>query len=405
MEYFYKAKDRSGASVAGVISDDSKNAAAKRLRGMGYLPVSIEEKAGGGSFKLPAFGLRKSVSLKDVNLFTEQLATMQKVGVPILVSINTLSKQAINPYFKEVLRSIASDVEGGVSMSEAMAKYPGVFSELYVSMLKAGEASGLLVDILTRLKELGQKDMENTARITAATRYPMITFGMLVAAFLIVTTMVIPKFAGIFASFKTELPLPTKIMLGLGYFLKKYWYTLPILFAGLVYAFKSFVSTKGGRLKYDSFLLKTPVFGPLLSILAMSRFARTMAILMRSGLPILQVLEIVSKTVGNSAISITIDNLAVSVKDGKGLAEPMRMTGMFSPMVVQMIAIGEETGKIDELLISVADYYDQQADFTIKNLTTLIEPIFILSLGAMVLVMALAIFLPMWSMMDLFKGG
>ena len=400
----YKARDKTGKLVKGAIVGASRADVARTLEGTGYIPISIEEPetpAKGGDLFSGLF--KQSVKLVDINMFTRQLLTLQRAGLPILTSLSTIEKQLKNPHFKDIIKEIASTVEKGSPFSEALEKYPAVFNELYVNMVRAGEASGLLDEILDRLAILGEKEFENQNRVKAATRYPMIATIAMCLAFITVVTFVIPKFSGIFAQFKADLPLPTKIMLGISSGIKKYWYLMCLVSGGTIFGFKKWVRTKGGKLIWDGLKLKMPVFGTLLVMLTMSRFTRITAILIKSGLPILQVLDMVTRTVDNAVLSRTIETITDSVRDGKGLTEPIRLSGMFPPMVVQMVAIGEETGKIDELLLKVAEHYDEQADYMIRNMSTLIEPIFIVGLGGMILLMALAIFLPMWNMISLLR--
>jgi MSHA biogenesis protein MshG len=291
-----------------------------------------------------------------------------------------------------------ASVESGSSLSEAMMKYRKVFNELYVNMVKAGEVSGLLDEVLERLAEFGERELDNRTKIKTATRYPLITLVALFFAFVIVVTFVIPKFANIFSQFKANLPLPTKILLATSTFMQRFWYIVVLVVVALAFLFLRYVNTKRGRPQWDYVKLRIPLFGPIISMLVMSRFARTMSILIRSGLPILQVLDMVSRTVGNAAVSRTVDEIAANVREGKSISAPMGLSKLFPPIVVQMVAVGEDTGKIDELLMKVSEYYDQQSDYSMKNLSTMIEPVFVLILGVMVLIMALAIFLPMWNL-------
>lgn len=401
INYRYRARDRQGKLVSGVISGEDKTSIAKHLSTMGYLPISIEVAKKEALPKL--FEIFKTVTLDEVNIFTRQLLTLQKAGVPLLSSLNILEKQTRNPYFKDVIKEVSANVEEGTNLSDAMTRYPKIFSTFYVNMIKAGEASGLLDEILERLSEFGEKEADSRAKIKAATRYPMMTLAALFIAFLIVVTFVIPKFSAVFSQFKTALPLPTRLLLGLSAMMQRYWYVAIIMIAGAAALSNKYINTKDGRLMWDSFKLKVPVFGPIASMFAMSRFARTMSILIRSGLPILEVLDMTSRTVGNAVIERAIDNIATSARDGKGISEPMELSGMFPPIVVHMVAVGEDTGKTGELLMKVSEYYDQQSDYSLKNLTTMIEPIFVLILGVMVLTMALAIFLPMWNLITLFR--
>lgn len=403
MNYKYRARDKYGKSVTGVISGEDKGSIAKHLSAMGYVPISIEEARESGFGIAKMFGDFKRITLEELNIFTRQILTLQKAGIPLLSSLDVLEKQTKNKYFKDVIKEMRAHIESGGALSDAMAKYPKIFSELYVNMVKSGEASGLLDEILARLAEFGEKDIDTRSKIKAATRYPLITLVALFVAFIIVVTFVIPRFSSIFSQFKTALPLPTRILLGLSFIMQSYWYII-LIAAGLL-AFLSFkyINTKNGRLRWDSLKLKLPIFGPLVYMFTMSRFSLVMSILIRSGLPILQVLDMVSRAVGNAAISRVVDNIVISVREGKGISEPMEISGIFPPIVVQMVAVGEDTGKVDELLMKVSEYYDQQSDYSIKNLTTMIEPVFVLILGGMVLMMALAIFLPMWNLITIFR--
>ena len=399
----YKARDKFGKLVSGMMSGADRDAVASHLGGMGYVPISIED------ISELELGLPKileifnRVTFADINVFTRQLLTLQKAGVPLLTGLDIIEKQTKNKLFRDRIKEIVADVEHGLSLSSALSKHSQLFNEFYVNMIKAGEASGLLDEVLARILEFGEKEADTKSKIKAAVRYPAMTLMALAAAFVIVVTFVIPKFSAIFAQFKTALPLPTRILLGLSFTLRHYWYVIIIVLALLIFFFVRYINTKEGRLRWDLFKLKVPIFGPLVSMFAMARFTRTMSILLRSGLPILQVLDMASRTSENAVISRAVDSIAASVKEGKGISEPMRLSGVFPVMVVSMVAIGEDTGKVDELLMSVSEYYDQQSDYLVQNLTAMLEPAFVLVLGAMVLTMALAIFLPMWNLITLFR--
>jgi len=404
MNYRYKARDKYGKFVSGIIAGEDRDAVAKHLHGMGYVPVGIEETKQLDIGLTKRFDIFNRITAAEVNLFTRQLLTLQRAGVPLLTGLDVMVKQTSNRRFKEVIGSAASEVETGISFSDALAKHKDVFGELYVNMVKAGEASGLLDDMLSRLAELGERDIETEQKIKAATRYPLITLGALFCAFLIVVTFVIPRFAAVFSQFGTNLPLPTRMLLALSYIMQHYWLIFILAIGSAVYAFFRYIHSQKGRMRWDGLKLHVPVFGPLVTMLVMSRFSRTMALLIKSGLPILQVLEMTARTVNNAVVGRAIENVATSVKEGKGISEPLKVSGLFPPIVTQMVAIGEETGKIDDLLLRVSEYYDQQSDYVIRNLTIAIEPVFVLILGSMVLTMALSIFLPMWNLITLFKS-
>jgi MSHA biogenesis protein MshG len=302
-----------------------------------------------------------------------------------------------------VIAQISRDIESGLSLSGALEKYPLIFDQLYINMVASGEVSGRLDQVLERLASLREHDETIRLRIKSATRYPMIVVIAIVIGFIVLTTLVVPRYAKIYAQYTTTLPLPTQILLGINYAVTKLWWLLIIIGTAAYFLFKQYIKTKLGRISWDSIKLKIPVFGPLFLKLSISRFTRITGTLMRSGIPILKILDISSGATGNVIISKAILNIKENVTEGKGMSEPMKISGLFPPIVTQMVAVGEETGKLDDLLIHVSDYYDEQVDYTINNLTSLIEPILIFVLGLGVLFMALGIFLPMWNLMSIFK--
>jgi len=401
--YRYKARDKYGKSSSGMITGKDEASIAKHLGSMGYIPTSIEE-ADASVMAVPFLKkLFDKVTIDDVSVFTRQLLTLQESGISMLSSLNIIEKQTKKPHFKDILKEVAAAVEGGLSLSEALSKHPKVFNDLYIGMIRAGEASGLLDQVLDKMSVFLEKEMRNRNKIQSATRYPLITLCALAAAFVVVVNFVIPKFAVIFAQFKGDLPLPTKMLLNMSYAMKHFWLVIMIIVIGSVWLFLRYINTKNGRLRWDAFQLKAPIFGPLITMLAMEKFSRTMSILLTSGLPILQVFEMVSNAVGNAEISRIVNAISTNVRDGKRISEPMEMSGLFPPIVVQMVSVGEDTGKLDTLLMKVSEYYEQQSDYLIENFTTLIEPLIITILGGMVLIMALAIFLPMWNMLSLMR--
>ncbi|MEI6831805.1 MAG: type II secretion system F family protein [Candidatus Omnitrophota bacterium] len=400
--YQYKARDKFSKPLSGVMSADDENAVATKLNQLGYTPISITEtKQESAVTKFLGSAIR--VKFSDLNMFTRQLATLQKAGLPILLALSALREQTENKIFKEVIAQITRDIESGLSLSGALEKYPLIFDSLYLNMVASGEASGKLDQVLERLATLREHDETIRLRIKSATRYPMIVVIAMIVGFIVLTTLVVPRYAKIYAQYTTALPLPTQILLGINYVVTKLWWLLIIAGGTIYFLFKQYINTRAGRLTWDSFKLKVPVFGPLLLKLSISRFTRITGTLMRSGIPILKILDISSGSTGNVVISKAIQNIKNNVAEGKGMAEPMKISGLFPPIVTQMVAVGEETGKLDDLLIHVSNYYDEQVDYTVNNLTSLIEPILIFVLGLGVLFMALGIFLPMWNLMSVFK--
>ncbi len=400
--YQYKARDNFSKPTNGVMSADNENAVALRLTQLGFIPISITEiKEASHSVNLLSSVVR--VKFTDLNMFTRQLATLQKAGLPILLSLGALREQTQNKIFKEVIIQITRDIESGSNLSGALEKYPGIFNSLYINMVASGEASGRLDDVLERLANLSEHDETIRLRIKSSTRYPIIVVVAMVIGFIVLTTLVVPRYAKIYEQYTTALPLPTQILLGINYAVTRLWWLIITFGIAAHFLFKQYIKTKIGRFTWDSLKLKVPIFGPLVLKLSISRFTRITGTLMRSGIPILKIMDIAAGSTGNEVVSKAIINIRNNVMEGKGMSEPMKISGLFPPIVTQMVSVGEETGKLDDLLIHVSNYYDEQVDYTINNLTSLIEPILIFVLGLAVLFMALGIFLPMWNLMSIFK--
>jgi type II secretory pathway component PulF len=400
-QYRYKARDKEGVLITGNMEAGRKEAVADQLSGMGYIPVLIEEQEEG---LLAAPDLSRwfnKVRSHDLIVFSRQLATLLGAGVPFIQSLVSIEKQSENKRLKGAIADIRREVEAGSAFSDALANHPGVFSPMYVSMVRAGETGGILEEILNRLALLAEHDAETRARVKAAVRYPLIVVIAVVAAFVFLVSSVIPRFAGIFERFKTELPFPTRVLMGINYAFQHYWYLILLAIATIAGGTIWYLRTPAGRWQWDRVKLKIPIFGALFQKVAISRFARIFSSLQKSGLTMLLILDITAYTVGNVAIARAIESMRESIRQGKTLAAPMEESGFFPPLVVQMVAIGEETGDIDVMLAKVSDYYDMEVEYTLRNLSTMIEPILLLMVGGMVLFMALGIFLPMWNMISL----
>ncbi len=401
--FHYKARDKFGALFEGTIETVNRELVATQLDGLGYIPVSITEERE-GIFSPEFLQQFTRITPQDQIIFSRQLATLISAGLPFIASFETLIEQTENPRLKKVIAKVKQDVEGGSTIADALERHPKVFSSLYVNMIRAGEAGGVLDEILNRLAFLAEHEAETRARVKAATRYPIIVIAATAIAFVVLMTFVVPRFVEIYANFKGTLPMPTRVLIWLNKFIKGYWYLIIGAIAGLIFGMRWYINTEAGRLQWDNIKIKLPIFGPIFLKLAMSRFSRIFATLNRSGLPILQTLDIVSATIGNKVISRVIDNVRDSARGGKGLVQPMRVSKVFPPIVTRMMAVGEETGNMDDMLVKISDYYDTEVEYAIKNLSTLIEPILIVIIGGMVLFLALGIFLPMWNMISLMKG-
>ena len=396
--YTYKARDKAGKLVTGVNLADNEKAVAQKLTENGLIPVSIKEEKAGGQKGGGFFGRFAKVKLSDLQMFTKQLSVLQRAGIPFIMGLKALKEQSESPLLSGAISDITNDIEGGSSVSQALAKHPQIFDKLYVNLIKAGEQAGVLTDSLDRLARLQESEERMQMRIKAAVRYPIMVVVALVVGIALLVTMVVPAFAKIYQQMGTVLPLPTQILIGTYNVMKNYWWALILGGIGSVFLFQRLLNTPWGRRFWDNLMLKVVVFGPLNIKITMSRFARTTAILMRSGIPILEVLDLVADIVNNIVVAEKVRNIRDEVNRGMGMAAPMKASGMFPPVVTQMVSVGEDTGKTDELLLHVADYYDAQADYTIDNLTSLIEPILLVFMGGAVLLVMLGVFLPMWNM-------
>jgi type II secretory pathway component PulF len=403
--YRYKARDKFGKLISGVVEAASENALVMQLEQkhcvtLQIVPIKKKEKTGHFLDRLK-FG---RVRFSDLNTFTRLLFTLQNAGLPILTSLHAIREQTLNPSFKGVIGEVAKDVEEGGKLSSALEKHPRVFNDLYVNMIHSGEISGRLPEVLERLAVLGEHDEAIRLRVKSALRYPAIVVAAIIIAFLILITYVVPRYESLFSKYDTKLPLPTLILLGLNYAITKYWWMSLLVIGALVFLIRYIIRTPKGSLLWNTLQLKIPVFGPLRLKLYMSRFSRITGTLLSSGVPILQILDLVSQSINNIIVSEAIKGIRESVNTGKGMLEPMKASGLFPPIVSQMVSAGEETGKLDTLLIHISEYYDAQIDYTINNMVALIEPLLILVMGSAVLGMALGIFMPMWNLMRLFKG-
>ena len=401
--YKYKARDKFGKAVIGVMEAPSYQTVAGQLDNLDYIPVSIREEKRDIYFSGILDRLR-ATTLDDLILFNRQLSTLFSAGVPLLAALDVLAEQTENRRMKEVIGAVRRDVEGGGTLSDALSKHPKVFSQLYISMIRAGEVGGLLDAVLDRLASLAEYEKDTKARIKAATRYPKFVVTTISLAFVILMTFVVPRFAAMFSRFEATLPLPTRIMIGISHIFRDYWFVMLMAISLIALGFYRYTNTKWGRLRWDGLKLRIPVFGLLFLKIAMSRFTHILGMLMRSGVPILDTLEIASATIGNTVISKAVEKLRESVREGRGLSQPLKESGVFTPIVVQMISVGEQSGKLEEMMAKVSQHYDLEVEYTIKNLSTLIEPVLIITIGGMVLFLALAIFLPMWDMASVLRG-
>jgi type II secretory pathway component PulF len=401
--FTYKVRDREGKVIAGTLEGTDIGSVTEKLDTLGYVPITIrEEKAGarGGGFDISQYF--DKVKPVDLINFTRQFVTLHRAGLPLLSAIGALQGQTRSKPLAKALDAIRKDLMGGASLSASMAKYPRVFGELYVNSIWAGETGGVLDDILDRLVALLDHDRRLRSDVMAALRYPIILMGGFVVAILVLATFVLPKFVSLLTTVGGKMPLPTLILIKFTDFMAKFWYLLVLVAAGVAVLFYVFVRTPAGKLWWHRLQYRIPIFGPILYKMGLSRFSRMFETLDRTGLPILRSLGLVSKTVGNVYLAGAIDRLAESVRRGRGLAAPMREIGVFPPMVIQMVATGEESGALDDMLRQVSEYYDSEVEYAVKNLTGMIEPIMILMMGVGAVFLIVAILMPYMSILTSF---
>jgi type IV pilus assembly protein PilC len=367
------------------------------------VPIAIDRQASAGlktELKLPFGGKPK---MKDISIFSRQFATMINSGLSLLRSLNILAEQTENKVFAQVITDVRNDVERGASLSQALGKHPKVFSKLYVSMVKAGEIGGVLDSVLLRLSSTIEKQVELRGKIKSAMTYPVAVLGlvlMIVAAMLL---FIVPIFKNLYADLGGTLPLPTRILLVVSSIMTKAFPLIILLMIGGGFAFKRWIATESGRAIFDRFKLRVPIIGGLVQKTALTRFSQTLSSLLRSGVPILESLEIVSETVSNSVMSKAVKDVQTAVKGGESIARPLTAHKIFPPMVTQMMAVGEETGALDEMLEKIGQFYEQEVEATVNALTSLLEPMLIVVLGGAVGGMVVSLYMPMFNIIKLVK--
>jgi type IV pilus assembly protein PilC len=397
--YTYKARDRGGNILAGTVTADNEGLVLQKLREQGYTPLEVGKQKKSMNIELTS----KKVKLKELAVFSRQFATMVNSGLPILRALSILSDQTENPELARVLGVIRTDVEQGASLSGAMVKHPKVFNNLFVAMVKSGETGGSLDNVLLRLADMIENEVKLRGKIKSAMTYPVAVVALVVLIMSAMLLFVVPQFQTIYSSLGGSLPLPTRVLLFASNIFKKYWYIVLIGVFVFRFFFKRWKKTPKGREAVDRMKLRVPVFGVIFQKVALSRFASTAAMLLRSGVPILQALEIVAETVNNRVVSNAIEDVQVSVREGESMAKPLAKHAVFPPMVVQMLAVGEETGQVDTMLEKVAQFYDAEVEASVDALTSLIEPLLIAVIGACVGAAVIALYMPMFNIIKLIQ--
>jgi type IV pilus assembly protein PilC len=397
--FAYKAKGTDGNVTTGTIDAPQQRAAVDKLRGQRLTVIEINEEGKGLIAGIKdKLGLGGGVSSKDLVVFSRQLSTLVSAGVPIVQGLTILTQQMENPVFKRIVDDVRTDIESGLSISDGLKKHPEAFPDIYTAMIKAGELGGILDTILERLSGFLEASESLKAKVKSAMMYPAIVLSICALVTIFLLTFVIPTFKTIFESFGRALPYPTQLLINLSDAMRHFWYMLFVIPIAAYQGFKAFYKSTNGRRWVDGKILKAPIFGILIKKVAVAKFTRTLGTLIKSGVPIMQGLETVAATAGNMVIEEAVLQTRESIREGGRLADPLKKSGLFPPMVTQMISVGEETGSLDTMLMKIADFYDSEVDAAVKGLTSMIEPLVIVVMGTIVGAIVIAMFLPMFEM-------
>ncbi len=399
----YVGRTNTGEKKTGSINADNRDAAERQLRAMGIEADKLVEKSRGFSLIGGNAKLNKRVKSVELLVFTRQLATIVSSGLPLLQGLDILSEQTEDLNFAKVIQAVAHDIESGESFSDTLSKYPRAFPDLYTSMVRAGEAGGDLDGVLLQLADYMEASEELRRRIKSAMTYPVVAFSMIVLIAGGLILFVVPQFEEIFSSFEADLPAPTQLLINISDFLRQ-WYSMLVIIGsviGIIAGVKIYGSTPGGRYNLDALKLRMPVFGDLLRKVAISRVTRTLSTLTRSGVAILQAIEIVERTAGNEVYALAVHNAGESVRNGETLADPLARSGVFPAMVTRMIGVGEKTGALESMLMKISEFYDSEVKATVDGLTSLIEPLLIGLMGVIVGGIVLGLFMPILQMSQL----
>jgi type IV pilus assembly protein PilC len=402
--YVYRVRDKGGRLLEGSLEADSTGLVAARLREMGYFPITIEPRGSTGlQAELHIPGFRQRVKGRDLAVFARQFATMINAGLTMLRALAILSEQTVNPNLAKAVDGLRNDVETGASLSQALARHPKVFNQLFVSMVRAGEASGVLDTVLAQLATTLERQAHLRSKIRSAMAYPVAVLCLVSAIATAMLIFVVPMFKSMYKQVGGTLPAPTQVLLHVSSIFKSDFPILVVVAVIAVVVSRRALRTEGGRTTWDGLKLRIPIFGRLVHKTAMSRFARTLSVLLRSGVPILESLEITAGAVGNSVLATAVRDVQSAVKTGEPMARPLANHRIFPAMVTQMMAVGEETGALDEMLEKISGFYDQEIESLVDALTSLIEPLLIVFMGVVVGGMVICLYLPMFNIINAIK--
>ncbi len=415
MQFSYKARDKSGSMQQGTVEANDAKAAAQSLMQRGLIPIDVA--ASKGKANNPKVGkssgslwqqlkamAEPSVELDQLIIFCRQMYSLTNAGIPILRAIEGLADTTQNKRLERALRDVHAQLERGRTLSAGMSQHPKVFSRLIVAIVHVGENTGQLEESFEQLALYLEKEQDTRKRIKAATRYPTFVMIALVVALFVLNIFVIPTFANMFSRFKVELPWATRALLGTSEFFVSYWPLMLIAMVGAFFGVRAYVNSASGRLLWDRWKLRMPIIGSILERSILSRFARSFSVMLSAGVPLTQALSLVAEAVDNAYMESKILDIRRTIERGENLSRAARQSKLFTPLVLQMIVVGEETGRSDTLLKEVADYYERETDYDLKTLTARIEPVMIGFVAILVLILALGIFTPMWDMMNAYQG-
>lgn len=393
--YSYEAINKTGELVTGKLEAEKETAVSERLRGLGFTVIDIKPVSTSPIMKMLK-GRGKKVSLGDLGLFSRQLAAMLDAGIPVTRSLYTLSHQVTNLTLAKTLKEIAGNVEGGVSLTEALEAHPHIFSRLYIGMVESGEIGGSLQGSLEALSEQLQKDKALRDNIRSATFYPMVVSIFAVLLLLGMMFFLVPIFMGFFPP-DAELPFITQIIIFASDFMRAYWFFLLLVIIAMYFGLRSYMRSEAGRRNWDRLIFRLPAFGPLMEKAILARFARTLSTLMYGGIPVMQALESAGRASGNTMVEDAIKKASEQIREGKSIATPLEESGVFPPMMTHMISIGEETGALPELLTRIAEFLEEEVNVMTKSLTSIIEPILLIVVGVVVAIMLISLYLPIFT--------
>ena len=404
----YTGRSRRGELSSGLMEGESRDSVASRLFNSGITPIEIrpaQTKDGGDVAKI----LRKlgigAPTTNDLVMFSRQMYTITKSGIPLLRGIKGLAASTHNPALRETLEDVLTNLEGGRDLAGSLARHGDIFPSLYISIIKVGEETGTLDSSFKRLAEYLARDQEMKDSIKAATRYPIIVMCVIAIAIAVITLFVIPKFAPLFKALGNNIPLPTRIIMGVSSFAQHYWIFVVAGLVATAIAVRHYISTEAGRFTWDRLKLKLPAIGGLIHEGVLARITRSLAISLGAGMPVIQTLKVIAKSAGNEYMSERVDRMRDAIERGDPVSRAAGSTNIFPPLVIQMMAVGEETGDLPALLDEIADFYEREVDYKLKNLSAAIEPILVVAVGGIVCILALGVMLPMWEMISKASGG